>query len=105
MDLNEYQDFVNKTRRIFKYTSNKNNNTEVMMGLAAECGEVYNIYQKAIRENRNVLNQREMLDLMLELGDVIYYVTAIASIHNIDLDVIFQSNVAKLISRHKELTL
>jgi len=65
------------------------------MGLAAEAGEVLNDKVKSLKDGK-VFSQAEIAS---ELGDVLYYVTSIASVNGISLDTCFQSNLEKIKSR------
>ena len=68
------------------------------MGLAGETGEVVEPIKKAYRDPSRVFSVE---DLELELGDVLWYVTAIANHFNLKLDDIMQKNIDKLIERHQ----
>ena len=66
------------------------------LGLTGEAGEVAEKVKKYIRDGTEC---RE--DLKKELGDVLWYLSAIASDLNLSLDDIAQSNIKKLESRMK----
>ena len=66
------------------------------LGLTGEDGEVAEKVKKYIRDGTEC---RE--DLKKELGDVLWYLSAIASDLNLSLDDIAQSNIKKLESRMK----
>ena len=92
MTTEEYTKFVESTRN---YKSKEEDFYERLTGLAAEAGEVSGIYQKAIRDKTEVFRD----DLVSELGDVLYYLTALASINNIDLNELMVTNKEKLVKR------
>lgn len=78
------------------------------LGLAAEVGEVVEIVEKGIRKNnlfedieRGNLNLTEAnrAKLLDECGDVLWYLTALASLANISLDDIMEHNIEKLNTR------
>jgi len=64
-------------------------------GLAGECGEVIELYTKALRDFKVV----SRTDLASELGDVIWFVTRIARLYDIELQDLIDGNVAKLTER------
>jgi NTP pyrophosphatase (non-canonical NTP hydrolase) len=70
------------------------------VGLAGEVGEVADCIKKHIRGDK--INR---FDAILELGDVLYYLTAIAQMLGYNLADVMQSNVDKLNARAEEGTL
>jgi len=90
MTFNEYQEKASKTAiypEQFKLVY-------PALGLAGEAGEVAEKVKKLIRDGT-----LQVEDLKKELGDVLWYVSALASDLNIDLDDVAATNVAKLQSR------
>lgn len=71
-----------------------------VMGLAGEAGEVVEPLKKFFRDGK------EPQGLLLELGDVLHYLTAIAHMHGYTLQQVADANIAKLAERwvrgHKE---
>lgn len=73
-------------------------------GLAEEVGEVEAIYKRMLRHN---LKDEETLRtkpdwLSEELGDVLWYLTGIATVFNLDLEDIWLMNRKKLEERYGE---
>ena len=66
-----------------------------VMGLAAECGEVVELIEKAIRKNQ-AADPEKIKD---ELGDVLWYIAACAYMFQIDLNDILEHNISKLNAR------
>jgi len=105
MEIKEYQEIIKKTAIYPK-------DVGVMycaLGLSGESGEVAEKIKKLIRDT-NYLEERDYSDdfkkgLKKELGDVIWYVTALASEFNLTLEEILQSNYEKLIARRETNTL
>jgi NTP pyrophosphatase (non-canonical NTP hydrolase) len=60
------------------------------VGLGGEAGEVQEILKKEVRDGRF---DRE--DLVLEVGDVLHYLTIICHAHNITLGEVITANVMK----------
>jgi len=63
-----------------------------------EAGEVANAVKKLVRDCAT----KEEVDLQNELGDCLYYLTALAHYYEWTLQDIMQANIEKLESRHKE---
>jgi NTP pyrophosphatase (non-canonical NTP hydrolase) len=94
--LNDYQDFVGKTHFAAKdlppllYPA---------LGLAGETGEVIEIIKKITRDDGGDISEDRRQKLILELGDVLWYVTRIASVIDVSLRDVIEGNVAKLTER------
>lgn len=67
------------------------------LGLAGEVGEVCEKVKKHIRDDRELDKQ----DLKKELGDVLWYLSALASDLGIELEDVAQTNYEKLKSRQE----
>ena len=68
---------------------------EHILGLVGETGEIAEKMKKAVRD-RHPLNR---YDLLKELGDVLFYVTALANLHDSNLAEVLEINMRKLNSR------
>ena len=98
MNFTEYQELAKKTAiypsRYFKVYP--------ALGLCGEAGEVAEKIKKVIRDGIDYGYEEEFkAELTKELGDVLWYVAALASDLNISLDDIAEKNVQKLASRKK----
>lgn len=67
------------------------------MGLAGEAGEVIDLLKKDLFHGKPVDREK----LVKELGDVAWYMAAIATVEGIDLDEVLGENIRKLRERHK----
>jgi NTP pyrophosphatase (non-canonical NTP hydrolase) len=67
-----------------------------LLGLNGECGELTDIFKKILYHGK----EYDAIDIMLELGDILYYLTAICNILGIDLSEIMLNNNAKLMARY-----
>ncbi len=93
MNFSEYQERANATA-IY------NTEFSIMyptLGLAGEAGEVAEKVKKIIRDNKNIVDERE--DIAKELGDVLWYVAAVARDIGFKLEAIAEMNIEKLESR------
>ena len=70
---------------------------ENTLGLVGEAGEVAEKIKKLIRDNNKYANE----EIMKELGDVVFYATALANIYGRGLQEILELNVQKLDDRQK----
>tara|TARA_R110000744_G_scaffold2814_2_gene11199 strand:- start:12045 stop:12416 length:372 start_codon:yes stop_codon:yes gene_type:complete len=70
---------------------------ENVLGLVGEAGEIAEKVKKQIRDGKPVSGE----DAIKELGDVIFYVVALANYFDSDLDEVLQRNVDKLNSREE----
>lgn len=93
--LEAYPTIVNFTRNkeIGEIEELKN----YLLGLNGECGELTDIFKKVLYHGKDF----DSVDVMLELGDILYYFTAICNILGIDLTEIMLNNNAKLMARYK----
>ena len=72
------------------------------LGLCGEAGEVAEKIKKVIRDGVDYGYEEEFkADLTKELGDVLWYVAALASDLDISLDDVAENNLLKLASRKK----
>lgn len=69
------------------------------LGLSGESGEIAEKLKKIIRDQGADPSKIDRDDIKKELGDVLWYITALAHELEIDLDDVAQSNVKKLASR------
>lgn len=74
----------------------------LVIGLVEEAGEVAGLMKRQLRKNSTVgdLERSSNEHWIEELGDVLWYLTAIASAHGIPLDTIWEANVKKLEERY-----
>jgi NTP pyrophosphatase (non-canonical NTP hydrolase) len=71
------------------------------LGLAGEAGEVAEHAKKAIRDDGGEVSEERRAAMGKELGDVLWYVSQLASELGLDLDEIAQVNLDKLLSRQR----
>jgi NTP pyrophosphatase (non-canonical NTP hydrolase) len=70
---------------------------ENTLGLVGEAGEVAEKIKKLIRDSSRFHNE----EIMKELGDVVFYATALANIYGKGLQEVLELNIAKLDDRQK----
>lgn len=70
-----------------------------VLGLVGEAGEVAEKIKKLHRNNGGAMNDNERQELLKELGDVLWYVSALAHYLDEPLNKIAQDNLDKLFDR------
>lgn len=92
--FNEYQDAANSTNLDREKT--KFNLARLTLGLVGEAGEVSEKIKKLLRGDKLEIDRDAMIS---ELGDVLWYMTAIADLCDIKLEDVARYNVKKLADR------
>ena len=96
MDFKDYQE---KSRKTAIYPNLGSNYIYPTLGLAGETGEVAEKIKKAIRDEAGIVSEDRKQDLKKELGDILWYVSQLASELGLNLDEIAEKNIEKLYSR------
>lgn len=96
MEMNNYQKGARKTAI---YPNKKTNIYYPALGLAGEAGEIANKVKKIMRDYNGRVDRRTKKALADELGDVLWYVSDLASVLKLKLDNIAINNLLKLMSR------
>ena len=96
MNLNEYQE---KARSTATDRVKELGLSYSVIGLAGEAGEVAEKFKKLLRDANGVPTDEFKNELKKELGDVMWYVSDIASTLGFTLDDVAQTNIDKLFSR------
>jgi NTP pyrophosphatase (non-canonical NTP hydrolase) len=97
MEFNDYQTWA-KTTAVYP---DRFKVIYPTLGLTGEAGEVAEKVKKYIRDGNDLPEEYDLYvkNLTKELGDVLWYISAIASDLDINLETVAQMNVAKLNSR------
>ena len=96
MDLNAYQHGARQTAR---YPDVGANPIYPTLGLCGEAGEVADKVKKVLRDQNGCFNDAVKQSLLLELGDVLWYLAQLASELGFELDQVAEANLEKLASR------
>ena len=106
MKFNEYQS------KAIKFDLFKNNASicgngflEKVLGLVGEAGETADKFKKIIRDKNGAISDEDRTAIMKELGDVLWYISSIASYLGLSLDDVAQMNIKKLDERDKHNSL
>jgi NTP pyrophosphatase (non-canonical NTP hydrolase) len=98
MDLSEYQLL---SRRTATYPRAGEDMTYPALGLCGEAGEVAEKVKKTLRDDGGVLTDERRAALSRELGDVLWYLSQVATEAGLDLEQIAAENLDKLFSRQE----
>jgi NTP pyrophosphatase (non-canonical NTP hydrolase) len=97
MNIKEYQDNALKTN-VSKNTITSEY-TYYLLGLAGESGEVIEKFKKEFRNNKGKMNDEFKQSIKKELGDVLWYITAISDMLGFSLEDVAKENNKKTLSR------
>lgn len=95
MNLDDYQE------RAVQTAIYKGKIVYPVLGLASEAGEVAGKLKKILRDNNGTYTDQNLRALADELGDVLWYVAAVAKDLGYTLDTIAQNNLDKLRERQE----
>lgn len=96
MDFKTYEDDVRRT-----LNPELNHISRLMsaaLGLCGEAGEAADHVKKWIEQGRQIDDRA----LLLELGDVLYYVTLFAKLRGSNLETVAQMNIEKRLERYPQ---
>jgi NTP pyrophosphatase (non-canonical NTP hydrolase) len=70
-----------------------------LLGLSGEAGEVAEKFKKIIRDRGGVITAEDTQEVIKELGDVLWYISAIADYLGVSLEEVASNNLNKVLSR------
>lgn len=70
-----------------------------VLGISGEAGEVVEKWKKIVAYKDGVISNEDKAELAKELGDVVWYIAAMAASLNLSFDDIMKANLEKLASR------
>ena len=98
VELNQYQEHARMTATARRETWWF---TYVTAQIASEAGEFNGKYAKALRDEAGVITEERRSAMILELGDLLWYIAAAADHFDIDLSEVARLNIGKLRSRQE----
>jgi NTP pyrophosphatase (non-canonical NTP hydrolase) len=98
VDLDNYQGLALLTA-VYPGKTEKEGLAYAALGLAGEAGEIANKIKKILRGDKTIDETRK--DLRDELGDVLWYISALADNLDLNLSYIAEENIRKLKSRQE----
>src|ERR1700690_3867053 len=96
MNFTEYQQ---KAKATAKYPVIGHGVIYPTLGLTNEAGEVSGKIKKVFRDKDGVISEETREALKAELGDVLWYLSQVATELNLSLDEIAEHNIVKLLDR------
>jgi NTP pyrophosphatase (non-canonical NTP hydrolase) len=96
LNFKEYQE---KSRKTAIYPNQGNNFVYTTLGLVGESGEIAEKIKKVYRDGDGSINDEKRIELEKELGDVLWYLSQMATELKLSLDDIAEKNIKKLYSR------
>ena len=94
-----FEEYQKLSRRTAKYPDAGKNFLYPTLGLSGEAGEVANKIKKILRDKGGAVDEEMRKALEGELGDVLWYVSQIATELGLSLEEIAAGNIEKLYSR------
>lgn len=101
MHLDDYQAEAMKTSLAHELPYDCNPVLYFALKLNGEAGEIAEKVGKLFRDKKGIANQEWVVMLELELGDVLWYLAALANEYGIAMDWVAIKNLDKLASRMK----
>lgn len=98
MTFEEYQKMSRKTAI---YPNSGKNFIYPTLGLSGESGEVAEKIKKVVRDKKGKMDEITRQEVGKELGDVLWYVSQLASELKLSLEQVAKNNIDKLYSRQK----
>lgn len=98
MDFTQYQE---ETKKTAIYPNRGDNLSYPALGLTGEAGEVADKVKKIIRDDQGVITAQARHDIIGELGDVLWYLTTLATELKVDLEQVAIQNIRKIKDRKK----
>ncbi|MDV3427036.1 MAG: nucleoside triphosphate pyrophosphohydrolase family protein [Bacillota bacterium] len=96
MDLNQYQNEMLRTAG--DISLNNENLTLGALGISGEAGEVTDYIKKVVFHGHKLEKEK----IILELGDVLWYLSYISKVIDVPLEKIADMNIEKLKKRYPE---
>lgn len=94
-----FTDYQTKSRGTAKYPVIGHGVIYPTLGLVNEAGEVAGKIKKVFRDKDGEINAETREALKAELGDVLWYISQVATELDLSLDEIAEANIAKLLDR------
>lgn len=96
-----FEEYQKESRKTAMYPDAGKNFIYPTLGLAGESGEVAEKIKKVWRDNNCQLNEKKKQEIKKELGDVLWYLSQLATELNLSLENIALSNLEKTSLRNQ----
>ena len=105
IDFMDFEEYQKKTKKTAVYPNQGNNYVYPTLGLTGESGEVADKIKKVIRDKNGIVDENTKIEIEKELGDVLWYLSQLATELELSLDQIAEKNIIKLLSRLERNTI
>ncbi len=96
-----FKNYQAKSQKTALYPNRGKNYIYPTLGLSGETGEVAEKIKKILRDDSGFVSKEKKEEIEKELGDVLWYLSQLASELKLSLESIAQKNLEKLSSRKK----
>ena len=96
-----FEEYQKLSRKTAAYPKIGENFVYPLLGLAGESGEVAEKLKKVFRDNGGVVTEETKKEIAKELGDVLWYLSQLATELEIPFEEVAKTNLEKLFSRLK----
>jgi NTP pyrophosphatase (non-canonical NTP hydrolase) len=105
MDIKDYQNLANGTDLINDLEGLDPKWVYYVLGLTEEAGELAGKVKRIFRDDGGMLMAAKHDELVLEAGDVMWYLTRLMNYLGIDMQTVLEANINKLYKRREKGTL
>lgn len=99
MQVDSFNDYQRESRKTWSLIHTDHAITYPTLGLVNEAGEVVGKVKKIFRDKNGVISDDDRAALKQELGDVLWYLTQIATEIGVSMEEVASSNLTKLFDR------
>ena len=94
-----FEEYQKESRKTALYPNRDNNFIYPVLGLCGESGEIAEKIKKVIRDEAGIVSEQKKEEIKKELGDVLWYISQIATELDFSLGAVAKLNIEKLQSR------
>lgn len=94
-----FEEYQQKSRKTAVYPNQGSNYIYPTLGLAGEAGEVSNKISKIFRDDGHEITDEKRHEVLNELGDVLWFMSQLATELGLSLEEVAAYNIEKLYSR------
>ena len=98
LTFDEYSDI---TWDLAKYPDKGDNITYPILGICGESGEIADKFKKILRDKDSHMSEEDRIEILKEIGDVLWYLSALSIELKTDLGAVAKMNITKLRDRNE----
>ncbi|MEK7193258.1 MAG: nucleoside triphosphate pyrophosphohydrolase family protein [Patescibacteria group bacterium] len=100
-----FEEYQKRSRETALYPNVGNNFVYPTLGLSGEAGEVAEKIKKVLRDKGGEMTEEAKAAIHKELGDVLWYLSQLATEIGLSLEEVAETNLEKLLSRKERGTI